>query len=190
LAEERRRINNVAIVVILVLAILWAAVLLPPLLRARNEGGGGGGLGELLASFHSAFDRFRPVQDLPPMQPLVGPVGPVGTVGPVRPSGGMNSNQRRRRDILIGLLLAAGITLVMAVFSGGTILFVALHVIVDISLGAYVFLLLQLKSRQDVRRSAPRPLTTTGRHLRPVPTFPDATPLAEPAFALRRTATY
>jgi hypothetical protein len=180
-----------AVVVILVLAILWAAVLLPPLLRARNEGGGSGGLGELLASFHSAFDRFRPVdQDLPPMQPLVGPVGPVGTMGPVRPSGGMNGNQRRRRDILIGLLLAAGITLVMAAFSGGTILFVALHVIVDILLGAYVYLLLQLKSRQDVRRSTPRPQPTTGRHLRPVPTFPDTTALPEPALALRRTAAY
>lgn len=179
-----------AIVVILVLAILWAAVLLPPLLRARNEGGGGG-LGELLASFHSAFDRFRPVdQDLPSMQPLVGPVGPMGTMGPVRPSGGMDSSQRRRRDILIGLLLAAVITLVMAAFSGGTIVFVALQVIVDVLLAGYVYLLLQLKSRQDVRRSAPRARPTTGRHLRPVPSFADATPIPEPALALRRTATY
>jgi hypothetical protein len=181
----------VAIVVILVLAILWAAVLLPPLLRARNEGGGGG-LGELLASFHSSFDRFRPVdQDLPPMQPLVGPVGPVGTMGPVRPSGGMDSNQRRRRDILIGLLLAVGITLVMAAFSGGTIVFIALQLVADVLLGAYVYLLLQLKSRQDVRRSTPRAARpATGRHLRPVPSFADTTPLPEPALALRRTATY
>ncbi len=180
-----------AIVVILVLAILWAAVLLPPLLRARNEGGGHGGLGELLASFHSAFDRFRPAdQDLPSMQPLVGPVGPVGTMGPVRPSGSMNASQRRRRDILIGLLLAAVITLVMALFSGGTIVFVALQLVVDVLLGAYVYLLLRLKSRQEVRRSAPRSQPSTGRHLRPVPTFADATPLpAEPALALRRTAT-
>jgi hypothetical protein len=182
----------VAIVVILVLAILWAAVLLPPLLRARNEGGGGGGLGEVLASFHSAFDRFRPAdQDLPPMQPLVGPVGPVGTVGPVRPSGGMNTNQRRRRDILIGLLLAAGITLVMAAFSGGTLIFVALQLIVDVLLGAYVYLLLQLKSRQELRRSTPRAVPTPGRHLRPVPSYSDgATPAPEPALALRRTASY
>jgi hypothetical protein len=181
----------VAVVVILVLAILWAAVLLPPLLRARSEGGGGGGLGELLASFHSSFDRFRPVdKDLPAMQPLVGPVGPVGAVGPVRASGGMNMSQRRRRDILIGLLLAAGITLVMAAFSGGTIVFVALQVTVDILLGAYVYLLLQLKSRQEVRRTTPRALPTPGRHLRPVPTFSDATPLPEPALALPRSATF
>ncbi len=180
-----------AIVVLLVLAILWAAVLLPPLLRARHEGGGGGGLGELLASFHSGFDRFRPVhEDLPPMQPLVGPVGPVGTMGPVRPSGGMNANQRRRRDILIGLMLAAVITLVMAAFSGGAIVFVALQLFVDVLLGAYVYLLLQLKSRQEVRRSAPRLQRTTGRHLRPVPSFPDATPVPEPALAMRRSATF
>ena len=112
-----------AIVVILVLAILWAAVLLPPILRARSEGGGNGvsgGITEVMGVFTSAIDRVRGHEaPLATGQPLMGPVGPVNGVGSMRTPGGMSPAQRRRRDVLIGLLCAAGITLVMALFSGG-----------------------------------------------------------------------
>lgn len=177
-----------AFVVILVLAILWAAVLLPPILRARNESGGlPGGLGDVFSMVGSAFGRGRDVDpDLP--GPLVGPVGPLGNMTASR--SGMSHAQRRRRDILVGLMVAVGITLVMAVFSGGSVVFVGLQLATDAVLGAYVYLLLQFKARQDLRRSQVRPAPAAGRHLRPVPSFADATPVPEPALALRRTGSF
>ncbi|HEV2993328.1 MAG TPA: hypothetical protein VG012_02860 [Acidimicrobiia bacterium] len=182
-----------AVVVILVLAILWAAVLLPPILRARAEGGGSGvsgGVAEVMSMFTSAVDRVRGSEpDLAPVQPLMGPVGPMGGLGSMRPPGGMTPAQRRRRDVLVGLLCAAGITLVMALFSGGTIVFVALHLITDVLLGGYVYLLLQLKARDHERRSKVRPLHTAARRLRTLPALTDTSPGSEPALALRRTAT-
>jgi len=188
----------VAIVVILVLAILWAAVLIPPILRARNDGGGSSsvaaGFSELLTTVSSVFGHKRASDpDLPGMQPLVGPVGPVGSaMAPRRGQGAMSTAQRRRRTILVGLLVAAGITLVMAAFSGGNVVFLGLQGVTDVLLGAYIYLLLQLKTRQGARRGPQvRPAAPAGprRHLRPVPSFGDLTPVPEPAFALRRTAT-
>jgi hypothetical protein len=185
----------VAIVVILVLGILWAAVLLPPILRSRAEGGGSavsGGIGEVMSMFGSALGRTRGGdQDLPSMQPLMGPVGPVATMGPMRNPGGMSQAQKRRRDVLIGLLVAVGITLVMALFSGGNVMFVVLHLLADVVLGGYVYLLLQLKSRQQGRRTQVLPLEPVGRHLRAVPGMAvESAPAQEPALLLRRTATY
>jgi hypothetical protein len=188
----------VAIVVILVLAILWAAVLIPPILRARNDGGSSSsiatGFHELFTSIGSAFGHQRASDpDLPGMQPLVGPVGPVGSgMRPMRGQGGMTPAQRRRRSVLVGLLLATGITLVMAAFSGGNVVFLGLQGATDVLLAAYVYLLLQLKTRQTTRRPQGRPAEPAGprRHLRPVPAFKDLTPAPEPAFALRRTATF
>jgi len=186
----------VAIVVILVLGILWAAVLLPPILRARAEGGGSGvsgGVGEVMGMFTSALGRARGTGDgdLPAMQPLMGPVGPVAAMGAMRAPGGMSQAQKRRRDVLIGLLVAVGITVVMALFSGGSILFVVLNLLADACLGIYVFLLIQMKSRQRERQTRVRPLAPTGRHLRSIPGMA-AEPASgrEPALLLRRTATY
>jgi hypothetical protein len=186
----------VAIVVILVLGILWAAVLLPPILRSRAEGGGSGvagGVGEVMSMFTSAFGRGRGTggdHDLPGMQPLMGPVGPVASMGPMRTPGGMSQAQKRRRDVLIGLLVAVGITLVMALFSGGSMMFLVLHLLADICLGAYIYMLLQMKSRQHERRTKVRPVEPTGRHLRAIPGMaPEPASRREPTLLLRRTAT-
>lgn len=191
-----------AIVVILVLGILWAAVLVPPILRARAEGGGGGavagGIGEFMSTVTSAFGRGHGSNgdgDLPAMQPLMGPVGPVASMGAMRSSSGMSQAQKRRRDVLIGLLVAVGITLVMTLFSGGNIVFLVLNLLAFACLGVYVYLLLQMKSRQQHARrpAAPRPVTSSGRHLRSIPgmSAEPATPSrGEPALLLRRTASY
>jgi hypothetical protein len=182
----------VAVVVILVLVILWAAVLLPPILRARAEGGRSGvngGVAEVMSIVTSTLDRVRGSErDLPPVQPLVGPVGPMGELGSLRAPGFMSPAQRRRRDVLVGLLFAVGITLVMALFSGGSIVFVALHLVADAVLGGYVCLLLQLKAREQERRSKVRPLQPTGRRPSLV-TLPDTGLGGEAALALHRTGT-
>jgi hypothetical protein len=185
----------VAIVVILVLAVLWAAVLLPPILRARAEGGGSGvagGVAEVMGMFTSFFDRLRGSEpDLAPVNPQFGPVGQIGGVGPVRTPGAMTPAQRRRRDVLVGLLCAAGITLVMALFSGGNVLFVTLQLLVDLLLGGYVYLLLQFKSRERGKRTKVRPLYGNGYgQLQPVTPLADPYSASDPALALRRTASY
>jgi hypothetical protein len=183
----------VAIVVILVLAVLWAAVLLPPILRARAEGGGSGvsgGIAEVMSMFGHAVDRVRGSEpDLPPVSPRFGPVGQIS--GPMRKPGGMTPAQRRRRDVLIGLLCATGITLVMALFSGGNVVFVTLQLLTDLLLGVYVFLLLQFKNRERERRAKVRPLYGNGNgQLQPVAPLADPYSASDPALALRRTATY
>ena len=184
-----------AVVVILVLAVLWAAVLLPPILRARAEGGGSGvagGIAEVMSMFTSAVDRLRGSEpNLPPVSPKVGPVGQISGVGPMRRPGGMTPAQRRRRDVLIGLLCATGITLVMALFSGGNVVFVTLQLLVDLLLAGYVYLLLQFKNRERERRAKVRPLYGNGnRQLQPVAPLADPYSASDPALALRRTATY
>jgi len=92
-----------------------------------------------------------------------------GQLGPVQVPGSMSPAQRRRRDVLVGLLGAAGITLLMALFSSGAAFWV-LHLLADAVLGGYVYLLLQLKARAGgvERKPVARP------HLGPaVPSLPN-----------------
>ena len=190
-----------AVLVILVLCILWAVVLIPPILRSKADSGNRqvtGGMAQVLSIFGSAAARVRGHdREQSGVEALMGPVGPPATGGtglgaPARVGGGMTSSQRRRRDILVGLLVAVGITLIMAAFSNGSILFFGLNVVCDVALGAYIYLLLQMKSRQQSRRTAVLPPyeLAGARRLRAVPPLPETSSGGEPMFALRRTATY
>ena len=102
-----------------------------------------------------------------------GPIG--GQHGPVHMSGVMSPVQRRRRDILVGMLGLVGITFLMAVMSSG-VMFWAFHVIADIALVGYIFALLQFKARAGAgaeRRPAqarPRQQMPT---IQPIPAFPN-----------------
>jgi hypothetical protein len=115
----------------------------------------------------------------------------------------MSPAQRRRRDVLIGLLAAAGLTFLMAVMAG-SIVFWVLQLLTDVLLGGYVFLLRQHKAkRQPQRRPAARPMTplpvpSNVHHLdttrrRPAvtvaPSHVDA-PREATVLALRRTASW
>ena len=186
-----------AVVVILVLCILWAVVLIPPILRSRAESGNRqvtGGMGQVLSIFGSAAARVRGHDREPGgVEALAGPAAPMGGRGYGAPArvGGMTTSQRRRRDVLVGLLVAVGITLIMAAFSNGSIVFFGLNFVCDVALGAYIYLLLQMKSRAQSRRTALPPYELAGaRRLRAVPPLPEASGGAEPMLALRRTATY
>jgi len=109
----------------------------------------------------------------------------------MRKPGGMNSAQRRRRDVLIGLLCATGITLVMALFSGGNVAFLALQVLTDLLLGGYVYLLLQFKNRERAKRPALRPIYSNGNGSMPaVAPLADAYAASDPALVLPRTGTF
>jgi hypothetical protein len=153
-----------AILVILVLAILWGAVLIPPILRSRSESGGPSGVGDFLGKLREGLGRGRMADPgLPPLQPIMGPVGGVPAPGrvtpgsPVRVPGGMTPQQRRRRDVLVALLAAVGLTFLMFVMSS-SIAFLVLFLMALGLLGGYVYLLLQLKARNAhvERLRAPR----------------------------------
>ena len=155
-----------AILVILVLAILWAAVLVPPILRSRAEGGTTGGVSDFFGRLRDGLGGGRGHGDaLPALQPIIGPMGnPVGPVtngaaplGPVRVPGAMSPAQRRRRDVLVGLLGLAALMFLMAAFSGSMIFWV-LHLLADVALGVYVYMLLQIKSRNTASKPRQQPI--------------------------------
>ncbi len=158
-----------AILVILVLAVLWAAVLLPPILRARNGSGSVGGIGDFMNKLRQGFGHHNDSGGLPPLNPIMGPVGgpvgPMGAMGPVGPGGpsgpvrvpgGMSPQQKRRRDVLIGLLVAVGLTFMMAFF-GGSPIFWVLQLGADVALAGYVYLLVQMKHRNATAMAQPAP---------------------------------
>lgn len=158
-----------AILVILVLAVLWAAVLLPPILRARNGSGSVGGIGDFMGKLRQGFGHQKDSGGLPPLNPIMGPVGgpvgPMGAMGPVGPGGpsgpvrvpgGMSPQQKRRRDILIGLLAAVGLTFMLAFF-GGSPIFWVLQLGADVALAGYVYLLVQMKHRNAAAMAQPAP---------------------------------
>jgi hypothetical protein len=151
-----------AILVILVLAILWGAVLLPPILRSREGAGRPSGVADIFDRLRDGLGRARSSDpSLPALQPIMGPIGsgspgsPASPMGPVRVPGGMTPAQRRRRDVLVGLIAASGLTFLMALFAGN-LPFWFMHLLADGLLGGYVFLLLQFKAR--AAQSAPRPV--------------------------------
>lgn len=191
-----------AILIILVLAILWAAVLLPPILRSRSEAGApSGGVGDFLDKLRSGLGHGRQHEgNLPLLQPLMGPVGgpaPSTPMGPVSVSGGMSPTQRRRRDVLVALLAAVGLTLVMALLSASMLVWV-LNLLADALLGGYVYLLLEFKARQAERGHKVRPIAeapigaptnvhSLDERRRPVASHVEA-PRGVTVLALRRTA--
>ena len=166
-----------AILVILVLAIMWAAVLLPPILRARAEGAGGvSGVSDFFHRLREGLGRGRLADpSLPPLQPIMGPIGggPVNgassngsstPIGPVRVPGAMSPAQRRRRDVLVLLLAFAGIMLLMGLMSGSMIVWI-IQLLADVMIGAYVYMLLQLKARSSASNTERRPVAPVHRPL-------------------------
>lgn len=158
------------ITVLLILAVLWAAVLVPPALRSRSENRRGEPIGplnlrigakrnappSLSSSLGSAFNRpssrgaFRPAAY--PTRQVSG--------APGRPPGQMTPAQKRRRDVLVVLVGAAGLTLALGLFTGMMAMLIA-HVFVDVLLAGYLFLLVQMKQRSRavaVRSSLPPPI--------------------------------
>ncbi len=93
----------------------------------------------------------------------------------------MTPTQKRRRDVLVILLGAAGLSFVLAAFTGMMLLWVG-HVVVDLALAGYLYLLVQMKHRGGLGGSAlppPIPLERP-RQLRHV--SHTVQPSREPAF--------
>ena len=160
------------IAVILILGVLWMVVLLPPILRARSQQGRADSIGDfryrLSALGHTNGHRMRSHR-MTHRQPIFVPTG----VGPGR----MSPAQRRRRDVLFVLLGGCAATLFLAALTRGAA-FVALQLLSDVVLGAYVYLLVQHKRRMEERRSKVRYLNAT---YEPNPYFANGFSRREPA---------
>jgi hypothetical protein len=194
----------VAILVILVLLGLWAAVLIPPIMRSRAAAGSApGGIGDFVGRLRVGLGQGHREPALAPLQPIMGPVGGPGpSMGPIRAPGGMSATQRRRRDVLVVLLAAVGLTFLMAVMAS-SVIFWGLQLLTDALLAGYVLLLLKHKAKRQARRPnvalplTPPPMPSNVHHLdqtrrRPAlagPSHVDA-PREATVLALRRTASW
>jgi len=156
-----------AIPVLLILAVLWAAVLVPPVLRSRSET-----RRRTVGDFTSRLGALNR-QSSPTRSIGVRPERPLHAVassrdGSVRQHAPMTPAQKRRRDVLIVLGGAAIATLLLAVVTGNPLLWV-LQIAADVSLGAYMFLLVALKH-----------LSSTGAPSKGVGAWPAASPSSRP----------
>jgi hypothetical protein len=140
----------VTVVVILIIGLAWIAFLGPTILRARNRQGRSDSVGD----FHHRLTQLGRTNgrhgdrrhDLPttlsPQRPLFGPSASH------RP---MTAVQRRRRDVLLVLAGAVGLTLLLA-FATRQVPFVLLNLLADAALAAYVYLLVQIRQQAREQR--------------------------------------
>jgi hypothetical protein len=154
----------VAILVIMVLIVLWAAVLLPPILRSRSASGSGGvsdfmdGLRSLGRGHARHHGMGGPVLHGPvgaPRAPAPSPRHPIAPPMQYRPMpGGISPMQRRRRNVLVCLAVAVGLTFFAALVMR-SMPFYALFLLSLVALGGYCYLLVQLKHQTHAPRVAP-----------------------------------
>jgi hypothetical protein len=167
----------VTLLVLVILAVIWAAVLLPPYLQNRSE--------SRPADSISTFRNQLSV--LERRSAMLGPAVP-GEIGTMRPAPIRSAQlhrarlaraeaKKRRRDILVTLLAAAGLTLVLGLVLPQVLL---LHLLIDALLGAYVALLVRQRRMAEERAMKVRYLSSARRPARAVP--------APAQLALRRSA--
>ncbi len=161
---------------LLFLAVIWAAVLIPPMLRKLAEGRPA----DSITSFHHQLAVLRRAgprvnrladsapSELPPEHRHVALVGsPVPAVAVPTWAGGRSlarrSSRRRRRDILMALLVAAGITLVGGALPSLRMLWLV-HLVVDGLLAAYIALLVRQRNLATERQLKVRLLPAGRRH--------------------------
>ncbi|HEX7131355.1 MAG TPA: hypothetical protein VF228_02200 [Iamia sp.] len=131
--------------VLILLAIVWAIVLVPPLVRNRADLRPGSSVSSFRQDL-AVIGRTTPTSSLrPPSLPGVGPSAPMAGPGaplPGTPSG-RSAARKRRRDVLFTLGGVAGFTFLLALAFGGPMLL--LHLVVDVALAGYVYLLVQMR---------------------------------------------
>jgi hypothetical protein len=171
----------VTILVLVILAVIWAAVLLPPYLQNRSEARPA----DSISTFRLQLDTLerranlavpgRP-QSVRPISPM--PSGRIGmrSVSPMVDRGRLArmDAKRRRRDILVTLLAASGLTLVLGLVLAPVLV---LHLVIDVLLVAYVALLLRAKRVAEERAVKVRYIAPARR---PAP--------SQPTLALPRSA--
>jgi hypothetical protein len=172
--------------VLVILAVIWAAVLLPPYLQNRSESRPADSISTFRNQL-SVLER-RSTMITPAAPRLSAPVSPALVRRPVSTQAQrarlarMEAN-RRRRDILVTLLAAAGLTLVLGLVMAPVLL---LHLVIDALLVAYVALLVRQRRIAEERSVKVRYLSTAATARRAAPMA--ATSQPSPQLALRRSA--
>ena len=140
-------------VVLLVLAGIWVAVIAVPLVRAKTEGK----LGDSIGSFRrhlSVLERAAPLTvtpanrlRLPHSSGVIGPYRPpVATHGRVSSGRGNRRHaQKRRRDVLMGLVVAMAGSALLAMIPGLSVMWLV-NMVVDVLFVGYVALLVRMRN--------------------------------------------
>jgi hypothetical protein len=169
-------------VLLFVLAALWAVVLVPPLLRART-GRSSDSIGDfnhhlgVLSRTNGSRRRAARARQLPVLSRPPMAAGAAMYAYAPRVSAGQRA-AKRRRDITLGLVVAATLTLAFAVMVQSASVWL-LQIVVDLLLVGYIGLLAWARQLQNERSANVRYLPPRGAPelaLRPAPV------------ALRRTA--
>ena len=164
-------------IAIVLLVAAWAALLLPDL---RRRGGVPRRSGNSIESFNrqlSTLDRARPGQR-PGARVVAFPQRPAAVGVPRRAAASRSASlaprnrvhaRQRRQQVLFGLAAIAFLTLVAGIVISPLLLVV--HVLVDIALGGYLWLLVDHRNRRYERETkrqllgvvdvSPRPLRRT-----------------------------
>lgn len=143
-------------VVLVVLAGVWVAVIAVPLVRAKTEGK----LRDSIGSFRrhlSVLERAAPLTVVPANRMRLPHNG--GPIGPYRPPtvsrhrvpvsavsrGRHQRAQKRRRDVLMGLVVAMVGSALLAMIPGLSIMW-AVNIVVDLLFVGYVALLVHMRN--------------------------------------------
>jgi hypothetical protein len=152
----------VQFIILFLLAVAWGVLLVPDLLRRRGSSRSIRGVGSYNRQL-SALDRSTAARQLPFGGPasrgrgsVVAFPGPMAQRGsPYRgapkgikhPPRSSNDAQRRRILVLAGLLSLAILTLAATLAISTA--FIVVHLVVDLGLALYLYLLYELRARQD-----------------------------------------
>ena len=181
--------------VLLVLAGIWIAVIAVPLVRAKTEGK----LGDSIGSFRrhlSVLERAAPLTVVPANRMHLPRSHASAAIGPYRPPMAQQTPQgraptarkrqqaqKRRRDVLMGLVVAMAGSAVLAMIPGLSIMWLV-NVFVDVLFVAYVALLVRMRNVAAEREMKLTFLPTA----RPVPARYEASPAAVGLADLARRA--
>lgn len=179
------------LLVVLILAVIWAAVLLPPWIQNRSESRPA----DSISNFRNQLSVLE--RRASAVWPDAYRSSPTAVRGPATVTRARQLDRarlarmeakKRRRDVLLTLLAASGLTLLLSFLSPRVFL---LHLFIDALLAVYVALLVRARKLAEERAAKVRYLA----QVRPV-TIRYATPeyvhahraAVQPQFALRRTA--
>jgi hypothetical protein len=140
-----------ALLVLVVLGLAWAVALLVPAMR-RVRASRVSGVSDHLARLNALANRTNGHD-----APRVVTAGTTLRAGsatppiprPTAPALAISSTVARRRQALLVLMTLAGFTLLLALWRGGTALW-STHLLADLLLGTYVWLLVRFRRRANV----------------------------------------
>jgi hypothetical protein len=142
---------------VVVLAVMWIVVLVPPLLRSRAIGRPSSSVGDFRR--HLSTLQTQPTVRSPygagaQLRPVAAYRAPQAGRPPARrapaPLAARSAMKQRRQNILVALVGAALLTGVIG-FGMGSRLFLTTHLVIDVLLAGYVYLLVQIKKTQQTK---------------------------------------